>query len=157
MVSAIDLTQAPPRSPSDRVGGYVILGRMIDKCRASLVGALGAYRPDSALDHLLLDWKGISWAPFWTEIVAGSSDEEVARFFDDNGHERTREEIAGWCREMEALKPFGISNQREWFVRQCAPLGLDPRTTTLFEYLDADDRRHFGRRRGGAGQWSFER
>ncbi len=38
-----DLTQRPPRSPRVRLGGYVILPRMLDKGRAALAGKLGEY------------------------------------------------------------------------------------------------------------------
>ena len=41
--STLDLTQRPPRSPRVRLGGYVLLPRIIDKARASLAGKLGDY------------------------------------------------------------------------------------------------------------------
>src|SRR4029077_20935443 len=46
-----DLTKEPPRSPKTRVGGYVILGRTIDKCRALLWGNIGEYHFDCPLDN----------------------------------------------------------------------------------------------------------
>ena len=42
-ISAPDLTQRPPRSPRCRLGGYVILPRMLDKGRATVVGRNGEY------------------------------------------------------------------------------------------------------------------
>ena len=33
-----DLTKQPPRSPRVRLGGYVVLPRMLDKGRATLAG-----------------------------------------------------------------------------------------------------------------------
>jgi hypothetical protein len=39
--NSIDLTVRPPRSPRVRLGGYVILPRMLDKCRAMLAGKNG--------------------------------------------------------------------------------------------------------------------
>ncbi|MEO7677968.1 MAG: DUF5069 domain-containing protein, partial [Verrucomicrobiota bacterium] len=38
-----DLTQRPPRSPRVRLGGYVLLPRILDKGRALLAGKLGEY------------------------------------------------------------------------------------------------------------------
>jgi hypothetical protein len=41
---------------------------------------------------------------------------------------------------MEAANPYENPERREWFVEQCEPLGLDPAKTTLFDWLEADDR-----------------
>ena len=40
---ARDLRKGPPRGPRETLGGYVILGRCVDKCRAELVGVNGEY------------------------------------------------------------------------------------------------------------------
>ena len=42
-LSAPYLTQRPPRSPRTRLGGYVLLPRMLDKGRATLAGMNGEY------------------------------------------------------------------------------------------------------------------
>jgi hypothetical protein len=39
----IDLTQRPPRSVRVRLGRYIILPRLLDKCRATLAGKNGEY------------------------------------------------------------------------------------------------------------------
>ena len=39
----IDLTQRPPRSTRVRLGGYVLLPRILDKGRAALAGKLGEF------------------------------------------------------------------------------------------------------------------
>ena len=96
MSAAKDLISEPPRSPRERVGLYAIAGRTIDKCRASLAGTLGDYDTNCPLDHMLLDWKGIGWEPFRAEIVAGGTDEDVVRFLNENGVEKTPEEIVAW-------------------------------------------------------------
>ena len=38
-----DLRKEPPRSPREVLGGYVILARCLDKCRAFLLGMNGEY------------------------------------------------------------------------------------------------------------------
>jgi Domain of unknown function (DUF5069) len=40
-VTGKDLSKEAPRSPRIRVGGYAILGRTIDKCRALVAGNIG--------------------------------------------------------------------------------------------------------------------
>ena len=46
-----DLTKQPPRSPRVRLGGYVILPRMLDKGRATLAGKHGEYHYACPLDQ----------------------------------------------------------------------------------------------------------
>ena len=40
---AQDLRQHYPRSPREKLGGYVIAARSVDKCRAFLLGINGEY------------------------------------------------------------------------------------------------------------------
>jgi hypothetical protein len=42
-ISAPDLTKRPPRSPRQRLGGYALLPRMLDKGRAEIAGTRGEY------------------------------------------------------------------------------------------------------------------
>ena len=48
--SFIDLTQRPPRSFRVRLGGFVILARMLDKGRATLSKKNGEYNYNSPID-----------------------------------------------------------------------------------------------------------
>ena len=57
-VTGKDLTKEPPRSPRIRVGGYAILGRTLDKCRALIAGNIGEYHFDCPLDNMLFGFKG---------------------------------------------------------------------------------------------------
>ena len=49
-ISAPDLTQRPPRSPRCRLGGYVILPRLLDKGRATIAGTNGEFIYDAPVD-----------------------------------------------------------------------------------------------------------
>jgi hypothetical protein len=40
---ALDLRKTPPHSPRDKLGGFVIAARMLDKARANLLGINGEY------------------------------------------------------------------------------------------------------------------
>ena len=57
--NAPDLTQRPPRSPRVRLGGYVLLPRMLDKGRATLAGTNGPYIYACPLDQRFLNFAGI--------------------------------------------------------------------------------------------------
>ena len=59
-----DLTKEAPRSPHTKLGGFVILARAIDKCRATINGVVGEYEFNCPLDRMLFDWKGIGGEDF---------------------------------------------------------------------------------------------
>src|SRR5437660_12131757 len=74
-----DLTKEPPRSPKTRLGGYVILSRTIDKCRALLWGNIGEYHFDCPLDNMLFGFKGIKGHDFKSFVETGANDYEIAK------------------------------------------------------------------------------
>ena len=47
-----DLNKQAPHSPRERLAGFAIANRTIDKCRASLAGTLGQYHYDCPLDNI---------------------------------------------------------------------------------------------------------
>jgi hypothetical protein len=140
-----DLTQEAPRSPRIRVGGYVILGRTIDKCRALVAGNIGEYHFDCPLDNMLFGFKGVSGSDFKAQIESGASDQQMAEWLDQSGQPKTADEIKRWSEETEATDPYNNPERRDWFVEQVKQLGLDPSTTTLFDWLEADDKASFAK------------
>lgn len=139
----MDLTKQAPRSPKTRVGEYVILGRTLDKCRALLWGNIGEYHFDCPLDNMLFGWKGIKGDDFKREVERGASDEEMARWVTENGDKKSADEIAKWRDEMMSANPYHDPEKRDWFVEQVSAYKLDPAKTTLFDWLDVDDRESY--------------
>lgn len=140
---AKDLSLEAPRSPYERVGGYDILGRAIDKCRSDLAGTIGDYHTNCPLDRHLFDWKGTDYNAFRALVASGADDDALAKFISDTGLPKTETEIGEWNAREEAAMPYGNPEARDWFVSVCEPLGIDPKTTALFEYLVEDDRQTF--------------
>ncbi|MEP7077590.1 MAG: DUF5069 domain-containing protein [Chthoniobacterales bacterium] len=138
--SGKDLTKEPPRSPKTRVGGYVILGRTIDKCRALLWGDIGEYHFDCPLDNMLFGFKGVKGDDFKAEIERGASDEEMAKWLDQHGEKKSADEVKAWSDSMLEVNPHNDPEKRDWFAEQVKPHGLDPAKTTLFGWLDVDDK-----------------
>src|SRR6201994_1496154 len=101
-----DLTREAPRSPRVRVGGYAILGRTIDKCRALVAGDIGEYHFDCPLDNMLFGFKGVTGADFKAQIENGASDQQMAEWLDGNGQPKTQDEVKRWADEMEANNPY---------------------------------------------------
>jgi len=138
-----DLTKEPPRSPKTRLGGYMILARTLDKCRALLWGNIGEYHFDCPLDNMLFGFKGIQGDDFKAAVEKGASDEEMVRWVNEHGEKKTADEIKTWADEMVATNPYYNPEKRDWFVEQVSVYKLDPTKTTLFDWLETDDRESY--------------
>jgi hypothetical protein len=140
---APDLTLGPPRSPRVRLGNYVICARTIDICRATLVDLQGKYRFGCPLDQMLFTFKEITADDFRSWTLEAGSDSEILARLEASGIRRSAEEVIAWSMEREEFRPWRDAASREWFAEECKRLGLNPETTTLFEYLEIDDRMSF--------------
>ena len=135
-----DLTKDAPASPASRVGGYVILARLADKARADFLGGnVGEYHTGCPLDLYLLDWKGVSYDGIKQEIVKGADDRALATYLDTHGQPKTREEVEAWSASMEQASMYSDPEKRDSFASRVSKLGLDPATTSTFQWLEADD------------------
>lgn len=141
--SARDLTKEPPRSPNELLGGYKILARMIDKCRATINGTNGEYNFDCPVDKRLITFKEFDSDAFKAFVAEGHSDEEIVQWVNEHGQPKTQEEIDVWSDTADATDYGTREDKKEWFTKECERLGLDPLTTSLFTYLDADDKISF--------------
>jgi len=139
-ITGKDLTNEAPRSPRLRVGGYAILGRTIDKCRALVAGNIGEYHFDCPLDRTLFGFKGIRGEDFRAQIEQGRSDEEIIEWLNQSGEEKTPAQIRRWSEKMEASSLHDDLEKRDFFDEETRKLGLDPEKTTTFEWLEIDDR-----------------
>jgi len=143
IISSKDLSKEAPRSPRIRIGGYVILGRTTDKCRADLAGKIGDYHYDCPLDNILFGFKGVKGADFKKEVEKGAADEALAKWLDTHGTPKTPEEIKTWGDGAEAYSMVNDPGKKDFFIAECKKLGLDPYKTTLFQWLEADDKASF--------------
>lgn len=143
MNKARDLTKEAPRSPRIRIGGYAILARMTDKGRAFLNGTAGDYHFDCPVDNMLFGFKGVTGAEVKPVLESGARDEQIAAWLDTHGTPKTAAEVKAWSDSVEAARPYENPEHKEWFAGECAQLGLKPEDTTLFDYLEADDRASF--------------
>ena len=76
-ILATNLTQRPPRVLRQRLGGYAILPRMLDKGRATLAKTNGEYNYDSTTDRRFLGFVGIDAEALLRELEAGKGDGEI--------------------------------------------------------------------------------
>jgi hypothetical protein len=144
-----DLTQRPPRSPRVRLGGYVLLPRILDKGRASVAGKIGEFRYGAkAMDRHFFNFVGIDPDALKDELARGGSDLEVLTWIQSNAkHQRQPWEIAAWSEyhlrrvpdsDAETLTDFADA------VKKFNPARED--INTWFDLLDVDDHCTFGGR-----------
>jgi len=138
-----DLTNQPPRSPRVRLGGYVILPRMLDKGRATLAGQNGEYNYACPLDQRFLEYAGIDPRALKKELK--KSDTEVLEWINKHAkHKRSAPEILAWSAWQEQRSPDN-PDSREYFNglhKSAAPRRTD--IVTWFDLLDLDDYVSFG-------------
>jgi hypothetical protein len=141
----IDLTQRPPRSTRVRLGGYVILARILDKGRATLGGKQGEYKFACPLDQQFLNFAGVDADKLKEQLSQGKGDGEILEWIEANSkNKRSPSEIAAWsC--MQAQRVPMDTESREFFQelhKGCAPKRED--VATWFDLLDIDDYVSYG-------------
>ena len=142
---AIDLMKQAPRSPRVRLGGYVILPRMLDKGRATLAGKNGDYSFACPLDVRFLEFAGIEARALKKQLAAGKGDGEILDWLKANAkYQRSESEIEAWSAWQERRTPDN-PDSREFFNRlhkKVAPRRTD--ISSWFDLLDADDYASYG-------------
>ena len=145
--SAPDLTQRPPRSPRVKLGGYVLLPRILDKGRALLVGKLGEYRFSGVgMDRHFLNFVGLDHESLKAELAKGLGDGEILAWVQANAKTpRQPWEIAAWSAWHERRTP---DSDKETLVEFAEMVGRFNPTredvNTWFDLLDLDDHCTFG-------------
>ena len=138
-----DLTKQAPHSPRERIAGFAIASRAVDKCRASMAGTLGEYHYDCPLDKQLFGFKGITGEQFKVAVKAAKNYDEIGTWLLAHGTAKTAPEIKDWSDDQEGDSLMKNPEKRAYFIENCHRLGLDPEKTTTFGWLEADDRASF--------------
>jgi len=144
-LAAPDLTKQPPRSPRVRLGGYNLLPRIIDKCRATLEGKNGEYNYACPLDERFFEFVGINTNDFKKQVARGLGDGKLLDWV--NKHTRLRHSlpaIIAWSSWGETRGPVDVEG-RAYFNeihRRYGPQRED--ISSWFDLLDLDDYVSFG-------------
>ena len=142
---APDLTRHPPRSPRIRLGGYVILPRILDKCRATLAKKNGDYSFDCPLDQYFLKFAGINPIALRRQVARGLGDGEILAWIQKNQkHRRSGQEIEAWSDFMNRRAPTSIDQRERMNTYQKTAHADRDDITTWFDVLDLDDFASFG-------------
>jgi hypothetical protein len=143
-IPSTDLTQRPPRSAYARLGGYVLIPRMLDKGRGEVAGKNGEYHFNCPLDERILTYLGIDAEPLKAELAAGKGDGEILEWIKTHQRNKhTATEIEAWSDEQTKRGPDAESQEYFQGMLQSAGPGRTDIKTWL-DLLDLDDYVSFG-------------
>ena len=137
---ALDLRREPPRSPRATLGGYVLAARIVDKCRAALLGQLGeyAYAGTGSLDFAFFDFTGITPEELKTFVATGADDKAVAAWLAERTSDKTRTDIIKWNNRMRDLRLSDVPEaaqeyMEDYIAKHC------PAHRPVYHYFDIYD------------------
>jgi hypothetical protein len=138
-MDSLDLSTRPPRSPSERLGGLLMLARTIDKLRATLPGGnLGPYYM-RGFSATMLEQLGIEEEVLRGVVAQAKSDDDVLAYVREHSDESTYEGINALMMSRRIADRIGDPE----FVARYPSIATLPREMPLLEMLDHDDRAMF--------------
>jgi hypothetical protein len=144
-ITSPDLTKLAPRSPRVRLGGYVILPRMLDKGRATVAGKSGEYHYNCPMDQRFLDFAGIDPEALKKQLEAGKGDWEILEWINANAKNKpTEAEIATWSTLAERRAPADPESRAYFNELHSKAAQQREDIVTWFDLLDLDDYVSFG-------------
>src|SRR5712664_3487540 len=145
-ISPTDLTQRPPRSFRVRLGGYVILARMLDKGRATVAKKNGEYKYNSGTDQHLVRFLGLDADAMLKELAAGKGDGEILEWVQPHSKTpRAPWEIEAWSAYMERRGPDSDAETLAGFAEYLGQYSKSREDVkSWFEAIELDDYVTFG-------------
>jgi hypothetical protein len=136
----------PVRSPSEKVGGLVYFGRMLDKIRVHASGELPAdYQPNlgKGFDAKCCAFLHLDYDKLTDRVKQGANDDELLEWAFSTGRRPTENEVTMW---NEFMRKFGWRDHAaEILERRKREAGMQDRAEieTMFQFIDADEGRAF--------------
>ena len=138
------------RSPRAKLGGYVILPRLIDKVRLAAQGRLppdyqpNLLKPGLTLDGRFLTFTGLDAEQLRKAILATRSDDEVLVWVQTHARPHSEAEKEQWARQIEDYRPdaTGTAYRRRSYPQLAEKLDLSQ--VSVFDLIDWDEGRLSG-------------
>ncbi len=132
-----------PRSPYDRLGGYVHLPRLIDKARLHRQGLLNGYNYKTVgFDKHLLAFLKLDPDAFEENVNRLETDGAVWEWITANGAVHSPDEIEHWNQEMISRHPDNAEKSARFlhFLKEAGG-GARKDIRTYFDLIEFDDGR----------------
>lgn len=137
-IASLDLNTEFPRSPRVTLGGYVVAGRTLDKCRAVIAGTAGEYHYDCPLDQIFLEYAGVTADQFKDFVATGADDAAVAKWLQEEGASHTREELVQWNNDLRYKRISEMAPDLQVFLEDYIPECL-PADKVVYHWFDVYD------------------
>ena len=137
-MEAKDLSTDFPRSPRETVGGYVVAGRTLDKCRAQINNSIGDYHFDCPLDNVFFDFAEITAEDVKNYVATGASDDEVGQWIQDNAKKRDKIDIIKWNNKMRGMRISEMPDPLQEFLEGYIPEFI-PQNKIVYVWFDVYD------------------
>lgn len=144
-LNAPDLTKRPPRSPRVRLGGYAVLPRVLDKCRAVIAGTQGEYKFNCPLDQRFFAYVQVDAEAFKAEVAKGKGDGEMLDWVNSTSKSKpSAHDIAAWSCAADHRAPADPES-REFYNGIHSKIGPKREDlVTWADLLDLDDYVSYG-------------
>lgn len=137
---AKDLSKEYPGSPHEMLGGYVILARCLDKCRAFLVGTNGDYNFwPCTLCAELEAFTGIAHEKLKDFVATGGTDREVAEWVNSQSKIKDKIAIIRWNNKMRDMRISEMPDHAQEFLEDYIQENLPPQHRPVYVWFDVFD------------------
>jgi len=126
-----------PRSPREKLDGYVLAARAVDKCRAVLLGQEGEYHSNCPLDQRWLKFAQIDYDAFKALVATGATDQEIAGWIGENA-KRSRAEIIAWNNKERDLRLSDLPAETQEYMEDYIAKFV-PRNRVVYHWFDVYD------------------
>ncbi|MGI9087283.1 MAG: DUF5069 domain-containing protein [Chthoniobacterales bacterium] len=132
-----------PRSPYDRLGGYVHLPRLIDKAKLHRQGLLNGYNYKTVgFDKHLLAFLKLNPDAFEEAANRLENDRAILEWIEENGAQHSPEAIDGWNQAMISRHPDSAVKKARFlhFLKEAGGEGRQD-IGTYFDLIEFDEGR----------------
>ncbi|GKS62908.1 hypothetical protein YTPLAS72_02120 [Nitrospira sp.] len=136
---AHDLRKGYPRSPREKLGGYVIAARCTDKCRAFLLDLNGEYNYwPCSLASQWFGFTGITPDQFKAIVATGATDDELASWITEHSQVNDPDEVLKWNNAMRDTRLSEMSLQAQQYLEEYIPKFV-PHHRPVYVWFDVYD------------------
>jgi hypothetical protein len=136
---AKDLRKGYPRSPREKLGGYVIAACCVDICRALLLGMNGGYSYwPCSLASQWFSFTGITSDQFKDVVATGATDEDMAKWIEGISKVTNADVILKWNNTMRDMRLSDMSLQAQQYLEEYIPKFL-PNHRPVYVWFDVYD------------------
>jgi succinate dehydrogenase flavin-adding protein (antitoxin of CptAB toxin-antitoxin module) len=136
---AKDLRADYPRSPREKLGGYVIAARCVDKCRAFLLGMHGEYSYwPCSLASQWFAFTGITPEQLKDVVATGATDDDIARWITEHSKVKDPEEVLKWNNRLRDMRLSDMNLQAQQYLEEYIPKFV-PSHRPVYVWFDVYD------------------